>query len=222
VDTERRRHKRYRVANVEGTLVFKSDARVLNVSVAGLTVETTQALRVGRPITITLATEREPLRLAGVVARCRLVATRAVGGEEQPVYQAGIRLEGMLSETAQRFLGFIESHVRIELERRVFGRFTLASGDTVMVEPAAEFQVAVISMSGMRVECDAGPEAEAVVEVEIRLNGSAIRVRARVVATASAGDEPRRHVVDLEFAELAEAERTKLEAFIRREVESAG
>lgn len=221
---ERRKHKRYSVDNVQGTVVLKSDARVVNMSVAGMTLETNHGLRMGRPLSVTMGDSGRAMRLTGTIVRCQMVGTRVVGGGEvQPVFRAGLHLEGMLTDTAEEFLGFMRDHARIEVERRVFGRFKLYEGQSVTVESEQPFQVLTLSLSGMRVESNRAPQAGGRVELVLDLHGASVQARARVVAVESSPareNEPPTQWIDLEFAPLADGERIALEEFIQRELET--
>ena len=221
---ERRKHKRYSVDNVQGTVVLKSDARVVNMSVAGMTLETNHGLRMGRPLSVTMGDSARAMRITGTIVRCQMVGTRIVSaGEVEPVFRAGLHLEGMLTDRAEELLGFMRDHARIEVERRVFGRFKLYEGQSVTVESEHPFQVVTLSLSGMRVESKRAPDPGGRVEVDLDLHGSVVHAGARVVAVDSAPvaeNEPPAQLIDLEFAAMADSERSTLEEFIRRELET--
>lgn len=65
--------------------------RILNLSAAGLAIETDCALRVGGRYRFTLATAGDEARIDGKVLWCRLSGTRRLAnGDVHPVYRAGI------------------------------------------------------------------------------------------------------------------------------------
>ena len=70
--TERRRSPRYAVHGVRGWLTLHSEARVLNLSLTGMSVETVHPLEVGKGYTIRLAHGDLDLRLLDVVAAAAL------------------------------------------------------------------------------------------------------------------------------------------------------
>ena len=159
---EKRRSPRYPVSGLEGTLLYNIDARILNLGLTGMALATSSALRVGHVYTLTLGAGIGSLRLAGFVAWCRLARTRKTeSGDTAPVFEAGIRFEGMLSERAEQLLHLLEENAVISLETRVAGRFRLPDQDEpVQIESQVEFEVVKLSASGMLIECDVAVAAE--------------------------------------------------------------
>jgi len=69
--------------------------RILNLSAAGLAIETDRALRVGGRYRFTLASSGSEARIDGRVLWCRLSGTRRLdNGDVRPVYRAGIERIG--------------------------------------------------------------------------------------------------------------------------------
>lgn len=90
---ERRERPRHRLQEVRGNLQFSRTCQVLNLSGAGMAIETCAALAPGRRYAFTIQHEGRPIALAGTVAWCRLQGTRRTdAGESSPSYLAGIEL----------------------------------------------------------------------------------------------------------------------------------
>jgi c-di-GMP-binding flagellar brake protein YcgR len=218
---EKRRSPRYAVQNVEGTLLFNTEARIANLSLTGMAVETGSALRVGRDYALTLRHGSDALRLTGVVAWCKLARTRrTASGESAPVYEAGMRFDGMLSERAEQLLHLLEESAIISLETRIAGRFKVPEGAPVSMESQAGFLVTEVSASGLQIESEVAPEVDSVLVVDLRLPGGAVHAGCRVASVRStdAGHRPAVHLLGLEFRDITEEHREVFEAFIADEL----
>ncbi len=219
---ERRQFERHSVESVHGILLSSIDARIVNISLEGVAVETNDYLQVGREYSLRLNRGDETLPLQGKIAWCSLVRTTKDEAEEVlPVYRAGIHFEQVMSDTAKRIYEFLEENALIKLEKRLFGRFKPKSGEPADVLYEARFAVKKISQSGMRIQTDAVPEVESVVDLEMQLDGKLFRASGRVVHVQQLekreGDERPRIEVGLEFLNLGAASRRIVKEFISRE-----
>ena len=125
----RRRHPRYPVDGLEGSFVFSTDVRIIDLSVEGVGIETQTSLTVGRRYSLKVEREDQRLDLSGQVAWCRLTGTRRnPAGDVVPIYRAGIRFDDVLTAKALEWLEFIRKTAPVRLESRVFGRFTVKPG----------------------------------------------------------------------------------------------
>ncbi len=215
---ERRRSPRYPVEDVNGVLVFVIDARILNMSVSGMAVETATNLRVGRSYTIKLTRDAAAsVQLSGSVMWCHLRGVRTNdAGQRVPVYEAGIEFGGVLSETAGELLRFLRDTAVIPLGSRVFGRFRLELGQPVNLATDYEFMVKTISASGMLIETVLSPRLDSVFDMEVHVDGASFRARGRVAYVRELADSERRGVwqVGVEFAGMTQRDRALLEEFI--------
>ena len=106
----KRRGPRYAVEDVQGTLHFNTEARVLNVSLSGVALETSLPVRVGRTYTVTLRhDDEETVSLTGTVVWCHLRETRKNHlGESLPIYAAGLAFNDTLTEGANSLIRFLQ------------------------------------------------------------------------------------------------------------------
>ena len=179
---ERRRHPRLPVEGVSGGFLFSTNARIPNLSLDGMALETSDYLQVGRSYSLKLAHKEEELSLTGCVVWCRMVGTeRSEDGEAVPVYSAGLQFENLLSGTAREVHRFLGSNAVISLEKRLFGRFRLHGGETADVGFQASFRVEKISLNGMEVASDTFVEPETVLDLEMRVGGRSVTTSGRVV-----------------------------------------
>ena len=139
------------------------------------------------------------------------------------VYQAGIALDKVFTERSAELLEFLRRNVIVELESRIFGRFSVESEDPVTLESQEDFVVKQLSLSGMLIATESLHEPEAVYELEIRLNGELFRSRARIVHVEEAGvvGERPSFMMGVEFLQPATEQLQLLEDFIQAELKEA-
>lgn len=220
---ERRRNRRYYVKDVQGNIIFRADARILNLSVAGMEVSTANPLRIGRPCSISIG-ENKALKMAGTVVRCRLSGSRRNDkGDVEPVYKAGIQFDGTVTPQADDLISFIRENAEIEMNRRFFGRFTVVLDDSVVVGIQSDFQVLTLSLSGTRVMSPVKPKKTSYPVMEIQIGSlGTFQSKGRVVeVTPEVDREGETHyLIDIEFDSPAPGETEKLRAFIDKELGS--
>src|SRR6188768_1499676 len=99
---EARRFRRYDVAEVRGSLLLSLDARILNMSLTGMAIETGSVLKVGGDYWLRLSQEGAPLRFKTNVKWCHLVRNeRSSAGDVRAVYQAGLDFRDGLDDNAR-------------------------------------------------------------------------------------------------------------------------
>ena len=217
--TERRRSPRYAVHGVRGWLTLHSEARVLNLSLTGMSVETVHPLEVGKGYTIRLAHGDLDLRLGGTAVRSRLRGTRkhgpGAGGDAVPVYESGIRFDDALGDKAELLHRLLGAGTEVSLERRITGRFELGLPESVRLRRDYQFEVLKISATGMLIETELAPRLDSVFEIGVALGGEELRSACRVafVEPAAGG----RHHLGVEFRDVSAADRRRLEEFLARE-----
>ena len=200
-NTGQRRHKRFEVRDVKGSLLFRTQVKLRNVSVSGLSFETTERLKLGRAYSLRLSNSGESVDLTGTIRWCHLAGTRAMGEDSLPVYEAGLAFDDVFTDRAQAVIRFIERHVILPLEKRITGRFTLET-----IEPVrTQLDAAVDSRFGM----------------ELGLRDEIVSVHGRV-ASVSRGVGTREEPLSelgIEFVQLPGEVRDSLTRFISQELE---
>ncbi|MFQ5528629.1 MAG: PilZ domain-containing protein [Thermoanaerobaculia bacterium] len=218
---ERRTHTRYPVAGIKGSFLFTTDARVLNLSLDGMSLETQNPLKIGHEYSLRLDEGEHHMPLKGTVVWCTLVkTTRDFSGEVQPVYRAGVHFADVMSGKANQLRSFIHKNAVISLENRLFGRFRIEAERPADLSLEAEFTVKQISLSGMLVETDVAPPVDTECELEVEVGGIDFKATARIVrvqrlATGDNEEEPAAPVrLGIQFVELGDNSRLTLESFI--------
>ncbi len=218
----RRRHRRYEVHDLNGSLLFRFDVTVLNLSLAGIAVETTRPLKLGKVYSMRFGSGPESVDLDGIVRWCHLVGTRpgSVGGALN-LYQAGLAFDGTLTEKSERLLEFMKEHVVLSVTKRVIGRFKLQAGAPVELAARYDFEVEKLSLSGMLVKTRLVPEIDSAFDMEIRFRGTTLEVEGRIAYAERLGGteaEPEA-ALGVEFLDMGEEKTSVLKAFIAEELE---
>ncbi len=222
---ERRRHKRYRVTGVRGQFLFSTDAKVIDMSLNGMSLEIASPLKVGREYSLKLDRDSDGIRLSGTIVWCTLVRTaRDEQGDIVPVYRAGIHLEDVFSGKAAELMEFIQENAIISLEKRLFGRYKVEPARSADLGFEAEFQVIQLSLSGMLVETEIAPPVDSRCRMHIEIGDMTLDTDARVVRVETIEREPEgggpsipMFSLGVEFADLTPDSVESLEAFIQEE-----
>lgn len=220
-----RRHKRYEVQDVRGSLLFRTQVQVRNLSVSGLAVETPERLQLGRTYAIRLAGDRDAIDLSGTIRWCHLASAPAKSGAgPRVVYEAGLAFEDVFTERAKGLLGFLEQHVVLSPQERLTGRFRTESLRPADLEARYDFEVLKLSLSGMLVRTALEAALEARFGVELVLDGGVVPMTGRVayVQRDEAGKGAVATQLGMEFLDLSDDSRAALGAFIARELGRAG
>ncbi len=216
---ERRGHPRLPVEGVSGGFLFSTNAKILNLSLDGMALETGDYLQVGRSYSLKLTHEEEELSLTGCVVWCRMVGTeRSESGDAAPVYSAGLQFENLLSGTAREVHRFLGSNAVISLGKRLFGRFRLHEAETTDLDYQASFRVEKISLNGMEVDSDTFVEPETVLDLEMHIGGHGLNTSGRVVhgtrLEPQPGVESASHL-GIEFLDMDEEAERAIKSLIR-------
>lgn len=213
---DRRRSHRFEVEGVRGSLTFRSEARIRNLSLTGMSVETADHLEVGKPYSIKLAHGEGEVRLSATVVRSRMLGTRKLpNGDSEPLYEVGMRFNDVLNDKAMELHGLLSASARISPERRVTGRFEVGLPESVRLDGDHQFEVRTISATGMLIETGLAPRLDSVIDVSVPLgDGEELRAAARVAYIEPVADAPDRHRLGLEFRDLTPEDRDRLESFI--------
>ncbi|OQC40970.1 MAG: Flagellar brake protein YcgR [Acidobacteria bacterium ADurb.Bin051] len=218
MDREKRRYRRFHLTDVRGNLLLSLDARIRDISLSGMALESSSRLDPHRNYSFRLGSAEAPVRVTGTVVWCYLQGTRRLdSGEVVPVYQAGVRFQDVLSEGARDLQRFLAENAIITVETRLFGRFSVREGQTVRLDSAAEFQTLAISGQGMRVRTATPVESDATCDVEMELNGDSLRLACQVERVSPA-PEPYTGAYDLSlsFVDLEPAQHAEIEAWVAR------
>ncbi len=217
-----RTHQRYEVHDLHGSLLFRIDVTVLNLSLSGMAVEATQPIKLGRVYSVTLGSGPDSVDVDGVVKWCHLVKTRTGSkGEPVNVYHVGITFDGTLNDKASRLLSFMQGHIVLAPQHRIMGRFKLKAGSPVALSTRYEFEVLKLSLSGMLVETQLLPEVDANFDMELTIAGAPLEVAGRIanVKRMSGSETDPASQLGVQFLGLDDERGRVLREFIASELE---
>lgn len=184
------------------------------MSLTGMAVESREPLEIGRKVDLELRDGRQAIPLNAEVKWCHLVRTEhARLGDVRPIYQAGLDYRHILNESAKELLGFLEHNVVVNVERRLFGRFTVAFEDPVGLDVRHEFRIRKLSFSGMLIETDLLPEVGSDFEMVVRPGDRRLKTRGRVVHASRLPHDPGCQA-GIEFLRMPPEARQTLEQLI--------
>ena len=215
---DRRRSARHAVRDVRGTLHLSADAKIMNMGLTGMAVETDVQLRVGRNYSFSIRhSDSEPLRLSGTVVWCHLRGLRrSETSETRTVYEAGFSFDEALSEPAGDLARILQATAVIAVEKRICGRFKVDLPEPVNLNVTYPFVVKTISAVGILIETEISPALESVIDVDLDLENFMLRTKGRIAHAGETVDPEggTRSLLGVEFLELSSGDRRAVAEFI--------
>jgi Tfp pilus assembly protein PilZ len=217
-----RRFARYRLDDFKGRMVFASHVSVLDLSLGGVAILADRRLDIGSEYTLTLERGRREVLVKGVVTWSAVSGLRKRPmGESVAEYAAGLQFTDVVSGRARNLIELL-GDARGSEERRLDGvRVKITGGQAVLDWPPA-YRVRFISLSGMLVESEWPLELDSVhpMEIVVRPGEAPIPMVGKVASRYPPyGHWQGRYQTGIEFVEIADEDRERLEAFV---VEAAG
>jgi hypothetical protein len=214
--SEKRRHKRFVVEGIEGTLMFTTDVEILNISINGVALRAKRRLEIGREYTLKLEYKDRIVSLAGVVVWSVLSELhRDKHAENVPFYKAGMKFTDVISNKMAKLLEFIETYKLTE-EHRLNVRFSVTSPDKAILGGPYNYQVKKISGSGMLIETDMPLDLEERLPMEFFPEGeNPIKFMGRIASCIEITSAvPKHYDIGVEFVEMAKDDESRLKQFI--------
>ncbi len=117
IRNERRKYKRLRMNGAQSNTFYSSNSKIINISIGGVAIETTQRLDIlNREYILKITYKGNPLRLKGHVMWAMLTrGEKKESGDIIPVYKAGIKFnESSFYNTSSLYFS-PDSEVTIEI-----------------------------------------------------------------------------------------------------------
>lgn len=214
---ERRRHPRFTVENIHGRLIAESEVDILNMSVSGAAIKVERRLTMGNRYNLKLDRDGTVLTVETEVVWSVLTEFRkSEGGEEVPVYSAGLKFLDVLTPRIAEILSFIDDHKIID-EKRLGGlRMHIDAPGKAALDYPEGYKVLVLSRSGMLIETHHAVAVDGICQMEVTLpDGATLRFSGRVVTIKEGGDEVRpRRELGIEFVDMPEADGARLAKYL--------
>jgi len=212
-EKEKRKHKRYVVEGIFGSMVSSENVTVINISLDGVQIKTDKRLIPGREYGLKISNEDVKLLLKGEVAWCVLGGSQQVKkGEQIPVYTAGMKFVAGQDDKLEDLLKFIDQSRIDKREQRLSGvRFMLKSQHEAGLE--SHYRIRQLSLSGMLVEAQEPIDVESSVNVQMNLENDMVEATCRV-AYCDTDTEKDAVLIGLEFSDFQGEGGRILNAFV--------
>ncbi len=213
---EKRRHPRFSVQGLQGTVMFSTPVEIVNMSLGGAAVRADMRLNIGREYVLRLEVDNQGLNVKGVVVWSTLSGLRRnEAGEMVSQYSAGLRFRDVVTDQLSRLLEFIDQN-KVNPEKRLAGlRFRISAGMAV-IDATQSYEVELISLSGMLIRTDQDLVIEGLHPMELLPpNEPSIHFTGRVASSIEIHEDgPAFHEVGIEFVQMAPNDRARLDAFV--------
>jgi len=215
--TDKRKCRRYDVDSVHGKMTYMSNINILNISMDGAAIATTQRLSLDKEYALKMHYEERSLTLRGKIVWSVLSHSKTLkNGEVVPVYKAGIKFTNVLTDEATNLIAYIEKSRISDKEQRVLGvRFKVSQPENARITVPCEYTIKKISLAGMLIASDIAHEIDSEHEMEIHLDGIPITVVGRIANLAEVkGEGAFQYDIGVEFVKIPEADMKVLSSYI--------
>ena len=156
---ERRDRRRHRVSGLSGVLRHTIEARVLDLSVLGMAIETSSWLQVGQRYRLRMVHPDHSVDYDSQVVWCHLVGSQPAGsGDVRPIYQAGLQFVGSPNDEGPALRELLEKTAVVSVGSRLAGRFKVRREKTVDVSLQHEFEVLAVGRQEVILRAELLPE----------------------------------------------------------------
>jgi hypothetical protein len=214
---EKRRHPRFSVEGIQGTMVQASFVEIVNMSIGGVALRADIRLNIGREYTLKLDVEGRVVQTKGTVVWSVLSGRRkGPSGEDVTQYSAGLRFRDVLTGTLADLVTFIDDNKLINEHRMSGLRFRIDAPDKALIDALHAYKVQIISLSGMLIEINQPLDLEGLFPMEILTpQGEAVKFVGRIASCLEVSDEgPPHYEVGVEFIEMSPNDRSRLDAYV--------
>jgi hypothetical protein len=225
---DRRAHQRFNidVLAIHGKSAYAKVARILDMSVSGILLETDGRLNAGDICIIKMEGRGRVVNIKCVVVWYlldRRIAT--LRGDLISIYKAGLKYMNMSEEKMKEIMAFIERHKQnVDKQRDMFAlsglrlhmRFQIETPKKAVLICGQSYRVRNISLGGMLIESEDALEIGKKLSLQIsRSDVKSIKVMGRVVSCIAMDESDQAHYnIGIEFLSITETDREKLKEFI--------
>jgi hypothetical protein len=210
----RRRHPRYSDPGLGGRMSLRARARIVDLSTAGIGLESLVPLPLDRDCLVRLADDREGLAVPGR-SRWQKVArvARSPKGDSHVVYRSGVQFKSGSSRES-RLYDFIDRNAGRPNGTRTPPRYELRDDQPASIEAVFPFEVRTLSRSGMRIRLDRFESPGPFVDLVLEMPEGDLPIRGRIVNSQQSWGERPKLELGIEFARLSEQQTRALESFL--------
>ncbi|MBZ0111180.1 MAG: PilZ domain-containing protein [Thermoanaerobaculia bacterium] len=215
----RRRHRRFRVDHIPGSLAFSTEVEIANLSLSGMAVTTSVPLPAGKKFAVRIGDADLGLEFQGVVCWSRVSESSLLTPNLPSSYRSGLAFFDILTDRAQGLLQFMEQNIEIALDHQLFGRLELGGEARANLETDFRFEVTTLSAGGLCARISHPLAAGDEFEVELNLEGTPFSTLGRVAAFEAADDEAA-YDLGMEFLDTEPEQMEVLSGYLRRQFEA--
>jgi hypothetical protein len=200
-------------------MTFASEVSILDIGAGGVSLRADKRLDIGGKYLLKLGRQEKVISVTCQVAWARMSGTKkSAVGETVPVYTAGMKFISLSPEHLSDLLGLVEAvggeEARESDERRTHARYPVPTPGIALLNLPAEYKVAIISLSGMLIDCAEAVEPEWRVPMVLSLpDGPDIGFVGRVVSCLRV-PETASYKIGIEFIDLTGQAREALSVFV--------
>jgi hypothetical protein len=211
-----RQQRRYRVADLHGTLQFSHPASVVDLSRSGIAIESSERVIPGRLYPLQLE-GRDGLLIttSARVVWCKLTGTTEdATGDLAPLYRAGLEFQGELPGAALRLFEQVDQRLAPRVETSLRAQHKISEvGSTLLLREQTTFEVKTISRRGMGAEMAYSPRVGSILEFVLPLE-EPTEMRGRVADVNPAAEDPTAYLVGVEFIGLSPTAQGRIERYV--------
>lgn len=228
---ERRQYQRYsvNVMDIHGNILFASNVKILDISVAGVLLKANKRLDIGRNYVLIIEGKGKKLTLQGTVVRSTLSESRKEHGDIVPIYTAGMEFINLSNEKMNEIVRFLKDNITDYQKRRISDsdivkmsglrlhvRFHINAPEKAEVHFFDVYKVKKISLGGMLIETKEPIALEDKLPMEMALpENKVVMFLGRIVTCQLVENiKPKRYEIGIEFIEMSEQYKETLKSFI--------
>jgi hypothetical protein len=224
---DNRRYKRFSVdiLGINGKMMFANEVEIQDVSARGISLKVDRRLNMGNEYTLKLGDDTKSITLKGSVVWARISGTKKGPRDEViPIYAAGMEFVAMSADKTKELTSFLGEQANFSHEE-VHKLNGLRCSMRFLVDPAFKkavmniresYTVIKLSLGGMLISSESPLEIKDRIPMEILLPGDTkIQFLGRIASCLMVHEEDApRYDVGIEFVEIAEEDKKKLQRFV--------
>ena len=207
--------------DVQCRTFFTTEVTILNMSVGGVALSLNKSLNMGQKYTLKIESQNNTMSLEGVVVWEKMTnLTREVKGKKFLIYEAGMKLDEVLTEKGANLLNFMSRNMSDKaIKTRVQGlRVKIIPPEkTVILDDRDNYFVKMIGLGGMLIEGKEQLDIDDIFSMEMSFSEDIkpIKFLGRTAYCVEIPDKtPLRYDTGIEFIEMNETDKERLKTFI--------
>jgi hypothetical protein len=223
----KRQYERFAVdfMDVHGKVLFKSDVKIVNISVGGISFRSDKRLTIGGTYILKLESKGKYLHLRGTIIWVNLNETTQKRKKTNLPYTVGMKFSHSSAARDKKIKQFIQANIKdlekhekfvlVKKNTRIHVRFLIHEPDKAMIHCDEEYKIKKISQGGMLIESNNTMQIEDVLPMEMTLaDYEPIALWGRIVTCQVIQDiEPLRYDIGIEFIDMTEKGKNLLKSF---------